>query len=679
MISIFVLALYSLISLILFHNFYYKRRKLPPGPTPLPLVGNLWSFMRNPPGDTLHLEWQKKYGPIYTMWFGESPIVCISEYSKIIETFLKDGETYAGRFNFVEFDKIANIRRSGVGFTQGDLWKEQRRFALHVLRDFGVGKNLMQERVITELETLCAKVDKDIENGIKEHDIASHIDIGIGSIINTLLFGYRFYGEKEAEFHKLKNYATDFFHEFGQMSAIMIQNHPYLRKLPFFDKQYNKMVDVSKGFSKFFGGQLEEHKQDFDEDEEATDFVGAFLKEKARRDKLGDSHDFNINQLRGMCFDLWVAGQETTSTTLAWGIAHLIHNLDVQEKLHEELDRVIGCGRWITVADRPQLPYTCAVINEVQRMANLVPHNMMHSTTRDVTVDGYFFPKGTAITHQVSAVLYDDQVFKEASKFDPTRFLDDKGQIVKCDELVPFGVGKRQCLGESLARMELFLFTANIFNHYRITPGDKMPSMERAMWFGESPVVCISEYSTIRETFQKDGDTYAGRWNFVEMDKILKFRSASGVVITDGDLWKDQRRFTLHVFRDFGLGKNSMQERVMTEVETLCEKVDKDIENWVKEQNLASRALRSYRIRKLNFKGQTIFSPLYANRSGFALHDNSDEARHPRVFSDFFEEHIEAHKQDFDEDEQATDFVGAFLKEKARRDKLGDSHDFTLV
>ncbi|KAI1702518.1 cytochrome p450 domain-containing protein [Ditylenchus destructor] len=459
MISIFVLALYSLISLILFHNFYYKRRKLPPA-----------------------------------MWFGESPIVCISEYSKIIETFLKDGDTYAGRFNFVEFDKIVNTRSTGgVVFTDGDLWKEQRRFALHVLRDFGLGKNLMQEMVVTELETLCAKIDKDIENGIKEHDIASHVEIGIGSIINMLLFGYRFYGEREFEFRKIRNYVTDFFHEYGQMSAIMVQNYPYLRKLPFFDKRYNKMIDVSKGFCQFFGGQLEEHKQDFDEDEPATDLVGAFLKEKARRDKLGDSHDF-----KGMCFGKsltfcammryglnkeYLRLMESTSTTLAWGIALLIHNLDVQEKLHEELDRVIGCGRWITAADRSQLPYTCAVINEVQRMANIVPHNVVHSTTRDVTVDGYFFPKGTAITAQISAVLYDDQVFKEASKFDPTRFLDDKGQIVKCDELVPFGVGKRQCLGESLARMELFLFTANIFNHYRITPGDKLPSTERGNGF----------------------------------------------------------------------------------------------------------------------------------------------------------------------------------------------------
>ncbi|KAI1710512.1 cytochrome p450 domain-containing protein [Ditylenchus destructor] len=253
MISIFLLAVYSIISLILFYNFYYKRRKLPPGPTPLPLIGNMLSFLRNPPGDTLHLRWQKEYGPIYTMWLGETPVVCISEYSKIIETFLKDGDTYAGRFNFVEFDKIINMRSAGgVIFTEGDLWRDQRRFALRVLRDFGLGKNLMQERILTELETFCAKIDKDIEDGVQEHNVASHLDIRIGSIINMLMFGYRFYGDKEKEFHKVKKYAADFVHEFGQMTSMLIQSQPYLlRNLPVFNKQYKKMVDVSKGFYQF--------------------------------------------------------------------------------------------------------------------------------------------------------------------------------------------------------------------------------------------------------------------------------------------------------------------------------------------------------------------------------------------------------------------------------------------
>ncbi|KAI1720890.1 cytochrome p450 domain-containing protein [Ditylenchus destructor] len=442
--KIILLTAYFFVPILIFYNFYYKRRKLPPGPTPWPLLGNMLTMLKNPPGDTLHLKWLKKYGSIYTIWFSEVPVVCVSDYSTIIETFQKDGDTYAGRFTFEEFDKIFKGGNTGVVMTEGELWKDQRRFALHVLRDFGLGKNLMQERITTEIETLCEKVNGDIEKGIEEHNIAGLIDIGVGSIINGLLFGYRFHDEKEQEFYELKRHVANFLSVSAHPMSLLIQYKPHIFKgLPFFKHYYQQMMDMSNELMKYFEDRIRDHKQDFNEDEQVTDYVGAFLKEKAKKDRLGEQHYYTINQLKGMCFDLWVAGQETTSTTTSWGVAHMIHNPKVQERLHEELDRVIGSSRLITVADRPNLPYTCAVINETQRIANLVPNNVMHKTTRDVTIDRYFFPKGTIITPQVSAVLCDDKNFKDAAKFDPTRFLDEKGQLKRCDELIPFSVGKR--------------------------------------------------------------------------------------------------------------------------------------------------------------------------------------------------------------------------------------------
>ncbi|KAH7680384.1 Protein CYP-33E1, partial [Aphelenchoides avenae] len=116
-----------------------------------------------------------------------------------------------------------------------------------------------------------------------------------------------------------------------------------------------------------------------------------------------------MSQLKGMCSDLFVAGQETTATTLAWGIAYLIHSPDVQRRLHEELAQAIGSDRLITMADRPMLHFTSAVINETQRLCNLLPQNVPRKTTRDVTIDGYLIPKGTTIVPQISAVLYDEK------------------------------------------------------------------------------------------------------------------------------------------------------------------------------------------------------------------------------------------------------------------------------
>lgn len=108
------------------------------------------------------LRWRRQYGDVFTFWMGEFPIVFVADYAKIMETFHKDGETYAGRFIFEELDLLLKgefemgeklrIKMHlggtfGVIFTEGDHWREQRRFTLHILREFGLGKNLMQEKV----------------------------------------------------------------------------------------------------------------------------------------------------------------------------------------------------------------------------------------------------------------------------------------------------------------------------------------------------------------------------------------------------------------------------------------------------------------------------------------------------------------------------------------------------
>jgi cytochrome P450 family 33 len=88
----------------------------------------------------------------------------------------------------------------------------------------------------------------------------------------------------------------------------------------------------------------------------------------------------------------------------------LIHHPEVEQKAHEELDRVIGSDRLITLGDKINLPYINAIIMETQRIANLVPINLFHRVTKDVTIEGYLLKKGTWISPQVSCLLYDPEV-----------------------------------------------------------------------------------------------------------------------------------------------------------------------------------------------------------------------------------------------------------------------------
>lgn len=253
--------------------------------------------------------------------------------------------------------------------------------------------------------------------------------------------------------------------------------------LPYFKQHADGVKAKSDELQAFYQRQIEEHEKhiDFETDSQPLDYAEAFLREKRKRDKEGGEHYFTYLQLRGMCSDLFAAGQETTSTTLAWGFSYILLAPDVQKHLHAELDRVVGSDRLITMDDRPSLPHTNAVIMEIQRLCNLLQQNLLHRTTREVVVDGYTLPKGTTIVPQLSTVHYDEKIFPDPRRFDPERFLDQNGRFKPMAEVIPFSVGKRQCLGESLARMELFLFLANLMNHFKFAVGSQPPSLKRSM------------------------------------------------------------------------------------------------------------------------------------------------------------------------------------------------------
>ena len=166
---------------------------------------------------------------------------------------------------------------------------------------------------------------------------------------------------------------------------------------------------------------------------------------------------------------MWLAGQETTSSTLSWMVLYLMTNPEAQTKLQDELNNVVGSDRIITLDDKMSLPYVNAVVAETQRLCNLLPNNVPHRLMQDVNFHGYTIKADTIVVPQISTVLYDETVFPEPLKFKPERFLDSSGKFQTKPELIPFSVGKRACLGEGLARLELYLFASNLFNQFEVT------------------------------------------------------------------------------------------------------------------------------------------------------------------------------------------------------------------
>lgn len=463
---------------------------------PLPLIGNLHTVLACEPGYTAFEAWYKRFGPVYTYWMGPVPFVMISDYKTLKDTFVKDGDAYAGKFHFKAATQEYRGGEYGVVETTGEMWRDHRRFALHVLRDLGLSKSVMEERVLAEVDAMTALL---MEKKGGEVEMQEVFDVCVGSVINQLLFGYRFDEDHIDEFRDLKAMISRQMKEFAHPSVVILFMFPKATKyIPYFSGLWKKLYTYRDAFYAFFDRQIEAHEKAVDYGiEHSNDYVEAYLKERRRREADGDYVSFNHIQLQNMCLDLWFAGMETTSNTLSWGALYVLNHPDVQHKMRQEMDREIGSGRLIMMADKNRLPYINAVVNEVQRLANLLPMNLPHETLRDVQIGEWHLPAETGVIAQISTVMYDEKVFPDPYAFNPSRFIDDDGKLKRVDELIPFSIGKRQCLGEGLARMELFLFIANLFNRFELSciNPDEPPTMKKTFGTTAQPLTyrCIAK------------------------------------------------------------------------------------------------------------------------------------------------------------------------------------------
>ncbi len=167
-----------------------------------------------------------------------------------------------------------------------------------------------------------------------------------------------------------------------------------------------------------------------------------------------------------------LAGTETSAALLDWVILYLILHPDMQERLYAEVREVTGDNsRQVGLEDREAAHYVNAFIDEVSRHSPMLLLPAGRKTLSDTTIRGVRIPKGTQVLSLVFAINRDPSVFDCPEEFRPDRNLhrDDDGRLVyrRDDRLYLFGVGKRRCPGEQLARAELFLFIARIVQKFR--------------------------------------------------------------------------------------------------------------------------------------------------------------------------------------------------------------------
>ncbi|XP_024611997.1 cytochrome P450 2J2 isoform X1 [Neophocaena asiaeorientalis asiaeorientalis] len=453
-------VLLGAVAFLFFADFLKRRRpkNYPPGPLRLPFVGNFFhlDFEKG------HLSLQrfvKKYGNLFSLEFGDLPSVIITGLPLIKEVLVHQEQKFLNRPITPIRERV--FKKNGLIMSIGQVWKEQRRFALTTLKSFGLGRKSLEERIQEETHFLIQAMGE--ENG-QPFDPHFKINNAVSNIICSITFGERFDYE-DTQFQELLRLLDEVTYLETSMWCQLYNVFP--RVMNFLPGPHQMLFRNWEKLKMFVARVIENHKRGWNP-AEARDFIDAYLKE-IEKHKGSATSSFHEENLIYSTLDLFFAGTETTSTTLRWGLLYMALYPEIQEKVQAEIDRVLGQSQQPSTAARESMPYTNAVIHEVQRMGNIIPMNVPREVTVDTTLGGYHLPKGTMVLTNLTALHRDPTEWATPDVFNPEHFLEN-GQFKKREAFLPFSVGKRMCLGEQLARTELFIFFTSLVQKFTFRP-----------------------------------------------------------------------------------------------------------------------------------------------------------------------------------------------------------------
>ncbi|EGT31573.1 hypothetical protein CAEBREN_13437 [Caenorhabditis brenneri] len=486
---IFILVLTTILAILIIRQ-HRKAKKLPPGPTALPLIGNIpqlvYHAWRNKGIVPAFEYFRKTYGNVFTIWLGPFPHISIADFDTNYEVFVKNGNHYKDRLLAPIFEHCNESH--GLVFANGEIWAEMRRFTLLTFRNMGVGRDIHEDRVLEEIDGRCAELDATAVDGKVVVNHGEFFELMVGSMINSLLVGKRFEEHNKPEFFHIRH----LLHELNKYFTIFDMILPVWILKKFFPHRYQRTKEGMDEIANYVGRIAEKRFEDMKsgkyivDEENPKDFVDAFLAKMEKENKNGGHPAYTMKSLKFVLSDLWSAGHDTTATTLTSAFNQFANHPEVVKKIRTELMKITNNGsRPLSLQDRTETHYLYATIAEVQRHASILNVNFWKVSDGPTKINGYELDSGEILTAQVSALHANEDIFKNPKEFNPDRFLQNEKLI---SQLIPFGLGKRSCVGENIAKTNLYLMIGNLLLRYDIQPHGKLPSTEEILPYSSAKV-----------------------------------------------------------------------------------------------------------------------------------------------------------------------------------------------
>ncbi|CAM6099595.1 unnamed protein product [Calypogeia fissa] len=466
----------SLLLLWFWRNFLLQPSlKLPPGPRPLPIVGNLLMMKKYASTADFANVLKRKYGPIVTLWMCSKPVVIISDPEIIQEAMITQGSIFMARPNFQSV-KILHHGYRNLTLSMG----ERHRF----LRKMLVSEVLNTKRAAgfrpireQEIDIVVEGLKQQLGNGDDDNkrvgtvtNLRSLIRLTVCNLMVGVLFGRRLTLEEYLDLDALMIKRLEL--ALGQPKDFM----PWLSWLP--DRKSVKVQwELRTKISQILEPLIEERKQarKLGKTDNQT-YVDTLL--GLTDGRIQSPVEILDTDLDLICIELLSIGTDTTALNLEYCIANLINNQKIQEKLEQEIREVVG-GRVVNEDDMPQLPYLQAVVKESLRRHNptrLAPPRRALSATK---LAGYDIPVDTLVQQHLEGVSLSSQIWEDPLEFRPERHLNKPLDITGSTDItmIPFGVGRRICPAINIAFLHAELILARLVQEFEwksATPGQPL-------------------------------------------------------------------------------------------------------------------------------------------------------------------------------------------------------------
>lgn len=506
--------------------------RMPPGPTPLPFIGNKLQLPQSKPWIQFQ-EWSKKYGPIFTVWIGRQPTVVISDPAVATELLEARSSKYSSRPRMVAMGELLWDGASVLVQPYGREWSVRRKL-LHLA---------LTPRALRLYKPVQAAEASRLAHGLlgRPGDYVKLIETFTSSVVFCVAYGHRI----DSLNAKVIGQRFEFMHYSASLNVpgrYLVESIPALKYVPDFlapwkadIKEHGRLeAAANMALADVVRGDIARAHAEGSK-EKLPDSLCKMLLEMREKENIPLSdRDFSF-----VPASLFGAGSDTTASTMCSAFLALVTHPEALAEAHRELDEVIGTDRTPTFEDEATLPYVRAFCKEVLRWRPVaVLGGTPHASTEDDYYEGYYIPAGTTVLGNSWAINLNEEYYPNPHHFNPRRFLDEniaarskaKGGAMPGGLDVElggkshpnksghssFGWGRRICPGANLAANSLFIAMAKLLWAYdiRAIPGRKYDTFDYTEGFNirPKPFECIISVRSDkhRQVLEKESEDAMG-------------------------------------------------------------------------------------------------------------------------------------------------------------------------